>query len=191
MNKEQLSRQIGRRLKAIRTERKWSLDRLSQETGVSKPMLGQIERGESNPTVSTLWKIAKGLDVSFTAFLEEERPKVTVVRRSQVEPLREGEAFHVYTLFPRTAEKPVELFSVLLEPGCRYFSEAHADGVEEYIIVDQGSLTVFIDKKPYSLEAGDGLHFKADQPHEYMNESKEEACTLTLLIYYSTNWGIK
>ena len=56
-------------LRALRQQREWSLARLAQETGVSKAMLGQIERNESSPTVATLWKIATGLNVPFSTFI--------------------------------------------------------------------------------------------------------------------------
>ena len=59
---------IAENLKRIRKENKWSLDTVSDMTGVSKSMLGQIERGESSPTISTLWKIATGLHISFRVF---------------------------------------------------------------------------------------------------------------------------
>ncbi|HSU80106.1 MAG TPA: helix-turn-helix transcriptional regulator, partial [Candidatus Angelobacter sp.] len=61
MEKGQLNALIGQRLKHIRVTKGLSLDRVAELTGVSKPMLGQIERAQSNPTVSTLWKIAEGL----------------------------------------------------------------------------------------------------------------------------------
>ena len=61
---------IGNKLKDIRNKRNLSLDEVAKLTGVSKAMLGQIERGQSNPTVSTLWKIATGLKVSFSLFID-------------------------------------------------------------------------------------------------------------------------
>ena len=64
------SAHIAKVLRSRRAERGWSLDRAAQETGVSKAMLGQIERGESSPTVATLWKIATGFSASLSSFLE-------------------------------------------------------------------------------------------------------------------------
>src|SRR6476659_6616138 len=64
-------RNIARTLKALRQERGWSLDKTAEETGVSKAMLGQIEREESSPTIATLWKIASGFNVSFSSFIED------------------------------------------------------------------------------------------------------------------------
>ena len=70
---------IGERLKSIRVNRNLSLDETSKLTGVSKPMLGQIERGQSVPTITTLWKIATGLKSPLSSFLEEQQPEYTVV----------------------------------------------------------------------------------------------------------------
>ena len=66
---ENLARFLSTTLKQLRQQRGWSLSRLAEATGVSKAMLGQIERNESSPTVATLWKIATGLNVPFSTFL--------------------------------------------------------------------------------------------------------------------------
>ena len=63
------SQNIGLVLKEVRFKRGLTLDEASKLTGVSKAMLGQIERGESVPTISTLWKISTGLKLSFSEFL--------------------------------------------------------------------------------------------------------------------------
>ena len=71
---DNLTTKISNTLKLLRSQRGWSLDVTSEKTGVSKAMLGQIERGESSPTISTLWKIASGFDVSFSLFVENPHP---------------------------------------------------------------------------------------------------------------------
>ncbi|MDU7763234.1 MAG: helix-turn-helix transcriptional regulator, partial [Enterobacter asburiae] len=70
-------------LKTLRQARGWSLSKLADETGVSKAMLGQIERNESSPTVSTLWKIATGLNVPFSAFITPEADRQAVFDSQQ------------------------------------------------------------------------------------------------------------
>lgn len=65
---EELNLKIGDRLKEIRIRRQMSLENVAELTGVSKPMLGQIERGQSTPTINTLWKIATGLKVPLSSF---------------------------------------------------------------------------------------------------------------------------
>ena len=75
-----MSSMIAANLKRIRKEKKLSLDNAAEMTGVSKSMLGQIERGESSPTVATLWKIATGLHISFTALLEGQAMETKIIQ---------------------------------------------------------------------------------------------------------------
>ena len=69
MNSKTVVETIAQRLKELRKLRGWSLEKKKKKTGVSKAMLGQIERGESSPTIGTLWKISSGLESSFSSFL--------------------------------------------------------------------------------------------------------------------------
>ncbi|MEB9453351.1 helix-turn-helix transcriptional regulator, partial [Bacillus cereus] len=66
---EEIQLILAKNLKSIREKEKLSLEKVSQLTGVSKTMIGQIERGESSPTLTTIWKIANGLKVSFTSLI--------------------------------------------------------------------------------------------------------------------------
>ncbi|MDZ7542587.1 helix-turn-helix domain-containing protein, partial [Clostridium perfringens] len=86
---EMIHQKIGRNLQEIRKSRGLSLDAVSELSGVSKGMLGQIERGESNPTISVLWKIVNGLRISFATLMEESSPTVTVVKMEDTTPLIE------------------------------------------------------------------------------------------------------
>ena len=76
---EQISLKIGERLKEIRNTRQLTLDDVAELTGVSKPMLGQIERGQSIPTVTTLWEIATGLKTPLSFFLEGPQSEYAIV----------------------------------------------------------------------------------------------------------------
>lgn len=88
-----ITQHLATTLKALRLARGWSLSKLAEETGVSKAMLGQIERNESSPTVSTLWKIATGLNVPFSAFITPESEPQAVFDPQQ-------QAMVVKPLFP-------------------------------------------------------------------------------------------
>jgi transcriptional regulator with XRE-family HTH domain len=183
--KADLNRMIGQKLKEVRTGRNLSLDKLAQLTSVSKPMLGQIERGESNPTVSTLWKIASGLGVSFTTFIEEEEPAIKLVTKQEVEPIpEESGLFQVRPLYPMERGKSFEVFSVALMPGCHYKSEPHSKGIEELILVQEGSMWLVLGELEYELQKDQSLRFSADYPHEYHND-KGYLCEMTMIIYYS------
>jgi transcriptional regulator with XRE-family HTH domain len=181
---EEIHKSIGKNIHRIRKERNLSLDKVAEITGVSKAMLGQIERGVSNPTVTTLWKIANGFHVSFSSLMEGEKSTVSVIDVAKISPLKEEKGkYLVYPLFPFESNKQFEIFSIHLEPGCRHESEAHYKGVEEYVIVSQGTLEVTIDQKSYVVDQGNAIHFVADRPHIYSNLASSPT-QYNILIHY-------
>ncbi|HEX6923434.1 MAG TPA: XRE family transcriptional regulator [Bacillales bacterium] len=184
MENKNLNSLIGLNLKTIREQRGLSLDKAAGQTGVSKPMLGQIERGVSNPTVSTLWKIATGLGVPFTSFFEENNDEVKIIKKQKVEPITEDNGrYLVYPLFPLEEGKPFEMFSIYMKPGCYYVSEPHPRGVTEQIWVESGRLTLSIEDTDHTVGTEEGIQFTADRPHIYSNPG-DEPCNATLVIHY-------
>ncbi len=185
MQEDQLTQHIGNTLRRLRKERSWTLDQLAQATGVSKPMLGQIERGESNPTVVTLWKIAKGLELPFSAFLQSiERPEVTVVRQeNQPVVLDDDRNYVVRNILAIRNPQPAELYLAQLFPGCSHSAEAHGVNVTEGLWVVKGQLTLALDDQLYVLGEGDSVHFRADVPHVYTNRGDTPCEFLILMVY--------
>ena len=185
-----VSRVLAARLRALRKERGWSLDRAAQETGVSKAMLGQIERGESSPTVATLWKIAGGFACSLTHFLVDPVASAAgdapLLRRAQaVRAKPASDDMLVAPLFPFDAAMGFELFELTLLPGYVRQSEPHAAGVTEHIVVTQGRMEVLIDGAWTPLAQGDAVRFSADRPHGYRNTGAEKAVCLDVIHYPS------
>lgn len=170
---ENIQKNIGANLRSIRKTRGLSLDQTAELTGVSKAMLGQIERGESNPTVTTLWKIAIGLQISFSTLIDEQPSDVLFVDLAKINPVIEqnGE-YRVYPIFPFDPRKKIEIFIVELEPGCHHISEAHYEGVEEHVTVMNGELEVIIGDASYRLTEGNSIRFIANKPHQYINRSE-------------------
>ncbi|MBS0288596.1 MAG: helix-turn-helix transcriptional regulator [Proteobacteria bacterium] len=181
-----INNHISRTLKSLRQTRHWSLDKAAEKTGVSKAMLGQIERGESSPTIATLWKIASGFQTSFSSFIEEIHPHIN-------EPIhRSGTAhqFHpndnkirVMPLFPFDKQLNFELFVIELLPGCEHLSLPHEVGTIEHVIVIQGKIEIFANKLWHALSKGEGFRFKANQPHGYRNLTKRTACIHDIIHY--------
>ncbi|WP_273852459.1 helix-turn-helix domain-containing protein [Guptibacillus spartinae] len=187
MENHSLTQQIGQKLKKLRHENKLSLDQLSMRCSVSKPMLAQIERGASNPTVNTLWKIANGLGVSFTAFIDEEQPVMKRVNRFEIQPLvEESGKMKVVPLFPMEPGKSFETFYIELEPGCHYHSLAHPEGVEEYLFIEEGSMRIEVDTQTFTLSYGESLKFTANYPHHYQNTSTQ-LCKAMMIIHYPSS----
>jgi len=185
-NLENLVQKISKRLKQVRKERGWSLDMTSQKTGVSKAMLGQIERCESSPTISTLWKIASGCDVSFSSFVEEPSSSENelTIRRGSLEKLHpQDNKILVLPLFSYDSALGFEAFIIELLPGCEHMSPPHQVGVHEHIIVTSGQIEVFAGGVWHTLKQNEGMKFNADQAHGYRNLSHKKAVFHDIIHY--------
>lgn len=176
---------IGSRLRDIRNKRNLSLDEVTKLTGVSKAMLGQIERGVSNPTVSTLWKIATGLKVSFSLFIDEEEDDLKIIDQKNISPIIEdNNRMKLYPIFPFDANKGFEIFTIELEPGCNHISTPHNDGVEEYIIVTEGEIEIDINDNKFILQKGNSMRFMANKPHSYKNIYNNRSVFQNIILYF-------
>lgn len=174
---------VGQNLNAIRKERNLTLQDLSDLTGVSKSMLGEIERGVTNPTITVLWKIANGLKVAFGVLVKEKKPPVSVIYNKSLNPIVDTNFYSASTLFEYDDEKNFEIYLNEYKPGSVHESEPHYKGVEEYSLVASGSLKVRIKDDVYELSQGDSIKFEADHPHAYINESSEPAKVFMILYY--------
>ncbi len=175
---------ISENLKKIRKEKKLSLDHVSDLTGVSKSMLGQIERGESSPTISTLWKIATGLHISFTALLEKEAQGTILISKEDIKPLLSDQGkYRLYPMFPYEEDRRFEMLYIELDVGANSVSAPHEEGTEELLIVYSGTVAVTVDTERYVVAEGCGIRFSANKTHRYENIGKEQA-KVCMLIYY-------
>ncbi|WP_309244060.1 XRE family transcriptional regulator [Paenibacillus sp. GbtcB18] len=176
---------VGHNLERIRKKKGLSLDKVSELTGVSKGMLYQIERGDSQPTITTVWKIATGLHVSFSSLIAEEDLAVSVVSPSASPVLSEDDGkCRVYVLFPFDAQTRFETFTIVLDAGGGYFSSPHNEGVHEYITVVSGSFTLQLGDESYTLSQGKAIRFSGHVPHRYKNHSGQET-VLHVMMYYA------
>jgi len=181
---EQSIEAISDNLRKIRDDRGLSLDQLSALTGVSKSMLRQIEMGKSNPTIATMWKIAKGLRLSFTALLR--KPAVMAeVRSFRGEKHLSGESGH-YRLFPLIPFDPhqsFEMYYVEIDPGTVFHGEPHGGNVHEYMFVLKGELQISIEDKTFKIHKDEFLHFQADSPHIYECLGREMVSGIMQISY--------
>ncbi|WP_421237779.1 helix-turn-helix domain-containing protein [Aeromonas jandaei] len=183
---QEVNQHLAQRLKGLRSELGWSLDVAARETGVSKAMLGQIERGESSPTVATLWKIATGFRVSFSSFIESAPAAQNDVLYRTADAIRQqpaGEGMQVAPLFPYERRFGFELFELTLLPGYQRESEPHEPGVTEHVIVISGLMEVLVEGEWRSLTQGEAVRFAADRPHGYRNQGVAPAIFHNLIHY--------
>jgi len=162
MNSKPFVLQISQRLKKLRAKRGWSLDAPAKTTSVSKAMLGPIERGETSPTIGTLWKIASGFETSFSSFFSEQAEKKEPFITFPHDP-----AMQVQTIFPYSSDTRMEVFEITLHCDHEQQSSPHQPGVIEHVIVQDGTVELYFDGTLHTLTQGEKVRFFADQPHAY------------------------
>src|SRR5699024_8195961 len=136
---EDIGKIVAGNLRSIRKKRSLSLDKVSELTHVSKSMLGQIERGESNPTIQTIWKIANGLKVSLTSLIVAKKPDISIVKKENISPIIEDEGrFRLYPIFPFDDERRFEILSIEIDPESSSRSAPHEEGTIENLTVQEG-----------------------------------------------------
>ena len=175
---------VSKNLKEFRESRGLSLEQLATRTGVSKSMLRQIENGKSSPTISTIWKIANGLRVSFTALLRQPIVDAEVKSFTGAKPLmEEDDHYRIYPIIPFEPERTFETYYVEIDPDTTFHGEPHEGNVYEYVFVQKGTLEVTVDGKPMVVKEQEFIQFHANCPHSYKNIGTETACGLMQISY--------
>lgn len=178
--KEIINNAVGIQLKIARKKNGWSLDTTCKYTGVSKAMLGQIERGESSPTVARLWKIASGFHLPLTYFLG------TIVDNNLTQKVLNSEkGITVTTLFPFDDRTKSEVFSLTLAPMHQQMSLPHNNGVIEHLMVIEGEMEYFLEQQWHPLKQGEVAKFHANVEHGYRNMSEKQVIFHSIICYTS------
>ncbi|MDD3336395.1 MAG: XRE family transcriptional regulator [Eubacteriales bacterium] len=176
---------VSQNIKRIREQRKLTLDAAAGVTGVSRSMLAQIEKGDANPTISVLWKIANGYKVSFSTLIAEAPKAAMVIPADAVPPIVECEGKYInYPAFGFDEQRGFETYRITIAPGGCLQAEPHLAGTEEYITVFSGKVEIGAVDQRFVLEQGASIRFLADVPHSYRNIGAEEA-QLSMLLYYT------
>jgi transcriptional regulator with XRE-family HTH domain len=176
---------VGANLRRLRTRRGLSLERLAQLSGVSRAMLGQIELGQSAPTINVLWKIARALEVTFSALISARTQSGALVLRSQDSKIltSKDRSFSSRALFPFDEPRRVEFYELRLASGSVEDADAHPPGTTENLVVTAGTVEIDVAGDTHRLEAGDSILFEADTPHAYRNPGKVEAVMYLVMTY--------
>ncbi len=176
---------VGKNLKRMRTERGLSLERLAQLSGVSRAMLGQVELGQSAPTINVLWKMARALDVPFSALITSNQTTgAKVLRNEAAKRLMSSDgSFQSRALFPFDEPRRVEFYELKLTAKGVEKAEGHAPGTMENLVVAKGAVEIVVGAETHKLEAGDAILFEADQAHVYKNAGSGEAILYLVMTY--------
>jgi transcriptional regulator with XRE-family HTH domain len=178
---------IGARVKALRESSSLSLRELAARCGVSAPMLSQVERGETSPTLAVAARIASGLGLRLSQLLRlDEDGAVTVARagdRRRGGNPRRGHRFEVLSS-PQPGQR-AELSRHTLTPGGATGAAddppMHEPGSRETALIERGSVVLVCDGHRHQLREGDCVTFDADLPHHFENPTGEEAAFLAIV----------
>lgn len=164
-------------LRRLRREAGLTLDRLAELSGVSRAMISKIERGASVPTATVLGKLAGSLRTSLSRLLGDVRPREPLLhpKRNQAVYRDPGSGFQRQSLSPLFEDGAVDLAFNILPPGQAVRFPPHHAGVEEILVVHDGTLAVFLDGERFDVESGDSLFYPSDRAHEFRNEGERPA----------------
>jgi XRE family transcriptional regulator, regulator of sulfur utilization len=182
---------VGARVKALRESSGLSLRDLAERSGVSAPMLSQVERGETSPTLTVAARIAAGLDLRLSQLLRlDEGGAVTIVRAGQRRRggnKRRGHSFEVLT--SSQPGQRAELSRHTLAPGGATGAadgvggpHLHEPGSRETALVQGGAVVLVCDGQRYELGEGDCVTFDSDLPHHFENPTREDAAFLAVVV---------
>lgn len=179
---------VGQNLRRLRVRRALSLEKLSRLSGVSRAMLGQIELGQSAPTINVLWKISTALGVPFSGLIGQRQAGGVVVLRGQsAKTLTSHDgSFSSRALFPFDEPRRVEFYELRLAAKGEERAEAHAPGTVENLVVAKGGVDIEVEGERHRLEEGDAIVFEADAPHVYRNPGEREAAMYLVMTYADT-----
>jgi transcriptional regulator with XRE-family HTH domain len=170
---------IGSRVRALREAMGFSLRDLAERSGVSAPMLSQVERGETSPTLAVAGKIATGLELSLSQLLRLDEGSHVVVTRVGRGRVRERRGHRTEELTPPLPGQRADVSRHRLAPGAATGRTddppLHEPGSRETAVVLHGVLTLLVDEERHELRAGDSVTFDADLPHHFENQGARQA----------------
>ncbi|MBI3285479.1 MAG: helix-turn-helix domain-containing protein [Burkholderiales bacterium] len=163
---------VARNIHAARQNRGLTLNGLSEMSGIGKATLSGIENQAGNPTIETVWQLAKALDVPFGQLVEGEGNKRTVVSKGVTATLIDNQ----------TAPQNIETYLLEIAPHTTHKAEAHMLDVKEHIVALRGHVLVGDEVAPAYLRPGQTHSFAADTRHIY--RSLDQAVTAIVTVVY-------
>jgi transcriptional regulator with XRE-family HTH domain len=163
-------------LREARKARGLSLDAVAKLSGVSRSMVSQIERGESSPTVATLWNLTQALQVDFAGLLEgKPAPGIEVTRASAAPVIARSSGVRIRILSPAETVGEHEVYDLAFEAGAALVSDPHSAGCREHLTVIEGDMTVTSGEDVEDLGPGDTARYAADRAHAIRAKGKARA----------------
>ncbi|MDP9189535.1 MAG: XRE family transcriptional regulator [Actinomycetota bacterium] len=176
---------VGDRVRHLREAMGLSLRDLAERCGVSAPMLSQVERGETSPTLAVASRIASGLDLTLSQLLRLDEGRHVVITRARNRRTRRKQGHTVEEITPPLPGQRADVSAHTLVAGAVTGSPGdpplHEPGARETAVVLEGEIDLFIDGERHQLGRGDSVTFDADLPHHFENNGDAHASFLAVV----------
>lgn len=181
---------VGDQLAALRQGQALSLDELSRKAGVSKSMLSQIERAQTNPTIAVVWRLANALGVPMGDLLGSPvaplEKAIALVPMHATPAMRSpDEKCELRILGPIDLAGRFEWYLLTLQAGAALASQAHDAGTREHLTVVSGAMEVESGCEKQRLKSGETARYLADRPHSIRNTGKSPASAWLVVVHAS------
>ncbi|RIJ70142.1 XRE family transcriptional regulator [Nakamurella silvestris] len=184
MEERTLGAQVAAAVKRERTRAGLSLSETARRAAIAKSTLSQLEAGEGNPSIETLWALSTALGVPFSHLVDPPQRVVQVVRAGEGARIAAGDASYTATLLsasPNNARR--DLYLVQAEPNAPRRSAAHTRGTTEHVVLSTGRALVGPTDSPVELEVGDYMSYPGDADHIF--DALEPGTTAVLITEHS------
>ena len=174
--------ELGEKIRSLRLKQKISIEQLSGMTGLSKGLISQIERDITGPSVASLWKVSKALNVTMNYFFDEYDDFNQVVRKDERKKLMMRKASRIYELLSPDLKKQIEMLWIEIEPYEQKEDELISHDGEECGVIVKGTLRVLSGEKVYDLNEGDSIYLDSTIPHKYLNLGDDVSVSVWAMV---------
>lgn len=165
---------LGKRIRKKRMEEKMSLKDLAEKIGLTQGFLSQVERGLTEPSITSLRRIAYALNVPIFYFLMDEAKHNPVVRKNERQVLKFPTSHLTYELLSPDLNRSIEMMKARLEPGATTSDEPLSHPGEENILVVEGKMKIQIGEEFFLLDQGDSIYYFSSVPHKIWSIGQED-----------------
>jgi transcriptional regulator with XRE-family HTH domain len=176
---------LGKTIQRLRKAYNMSLGELSEQSGVAKSIISQIERNETNPTLSTVYRLSRALDTTLDEVLKDTagEPFLEHQQKSAVPMLESQDGLcRLAIAGPLNLVDQVQWYDFRARPGGVLESDPHPPGTVEHLYLIAGELAVTAGEDEKRLRAGEALRFRGDLPHKIVNVGATDAHASMVLV---------
>ncbi|MBF0447190.1 MAG: helix-turn-helix transcriptional regulator [Magnetococcales bacterium] len=177
-----ISNLVGTRIRSIRAQRKLTQQQLADLAGIPRPTLATVERDDSNPSLSVVFKVANAFGMTLDQLIESSHKKVRVHRHDEMRMATSGDlVYRAKTITPAQVFH-INQLEFYLKPGGIYDGKPHPPGSEEHLYILAGEIDLDVSQETIHLKKGDYACFLGNVRHVYRNVGREEGRAMVTIL---------